>query len=191
MKALKGLRDLHYAIATIAEDGSVTYAVPKPIRNLQKMGLDIKVSGDKYYADDSIAHIENNFEGCAVQLELLGVGTEEEAELKGAVIDENGVMIDSATDIPPYIALGFRAARADNKYRYVWLTLGKMQPSKEDYQTQEQKKQLQSVALNFEFDKRADGVWRYKTDEDSENAPADLKTKWFEKVYDGNFNTEA
>ena len=37
------------------------------------------------------------------------------------VVDDNGVLIRTAQDKPPYFAIGFKSEKSDGKYRYVWL----------------------------------------------------------------------
>ena len=39
-------------------------------------------------------------------------------------IDDNGVLIRTATDKPPYFAVGFMSEKSNHKYRYVWLYKG-------------------------------------------------------------------
>ena len=41
--------------------------------------------------------------------------------LTGARVDSNGVLVSSAEDTAPYVAVGFRAKKSDGKYKYVWL----------------------------------------------------------------------
>ena len=36
-------------------------------------------------------------------------------------IDDNGVLIRSSTDKPPYFAVGFKSEKANHKFRYIWL----------------------------------------------------------------------
>ena len=180
-----GLKDLHYAIATIAEDGTVTYEEVKKISDVQTATITPSVSTDKYYADDTTADIVNSFDGCTVELTTYGIKNSILAELEGHETDENGVTIEKADDEAPYIALGFRSKKRNGKYRYVWLLLGKKQLDKEEYESKQDKENPKSTTLTFQFVARADGFWRYRVDEDDENAPADLADKWFTQVYDG------
>ena len=39
----------------------------------------------------------------------------------GNQIDENGVLIRTSTDKPPYFAVGFKSEKSNHKFRYVWL----------------------------------------------------------------------
>lgn len=185
--ATVGAKNLYYAIATVAEDGSVTYDTPVKIADFQKINISASTSTDKYYADDRTTDIINSFDGCTVTLSTQGMSTETEAILKGIIVDENGVLTDNIYNEPPYIALGFQSLKANGKYRFVWLLQGKMQIFDEEYETIKNKKEPKALEIPFEFVARADGNWRHKVDEDSATAPADLATQWFTKVYDGSF----
>ena len=42
----------------------------------------------------------------------------------GNAIDDNGVLVRTSTDKPPYFAVGFMSEKANHKFRYVWLYKG-------------------------------------------------------------------
>ena len=42
----------------------------------------------------------------------------------GNQIDDNGVLVRTATDKPPYFALGFKSEKSDSTFRFVWLYKG-------------------------------------------------------------------
>ena len=39
----------------------------------------------------------------------------------GNQIDDNGVLVRTASDRPPYFAVGFKSEKSDGAFRYVWL----------------------------------------------------------------------
>lgn len=49
------------------------------------------------------------------------IGTSVAAALTGAVVDENKVLISSSEDVINPVAVGFRAKKANGKYRYFWI----------------------------------------------------------------------
>ena len=55
----------------------------------------------------------------------------------GNTIDDNGVLIRSANDQPPYFAVGFKSEKSNGKYRYVWLYKVRAKPVTENYATKE------------------------------------------------------
>ena len=42
----------------------------------------------------------------------------------GNQIDDNGVLVRTASDRPPYFAVGFKSEKSDGAFRYVWLYKG-------------------------------------------------------------------
>ena len=42
----------------------------------------------------------------------------------GNQIDDNGVLVRTASDKPGYFAVGFKSEKADGNFRYVWLYKG-------------------------------------------------------------------
>ena len=55
----------------------------------------------------------------------------------GNQIDDNGVLIRTASDKPGYFAVGFKSEKADGTYRFVWLYKVRAKPVTENYATRE------------------------------------------------------
>ena len=55
----------------------------------------------------------------------------------GNEIDDNGVLIRTATDKPGYFAVGFKSEKANGKFRFVWLYEVRAKPVTENYATKE------------------------------------------------------
>jgi len=182
-----GVKNVHYAIATVAEDGTVTYGTPKKISNSQKIDVSVSSSTEKYYADDDVVDIVSSFEKATVTLDNYGLDNATLVDLHGNAVDDNGVIIEKTTDEARYIALGWQSLKRDGKYRFVWFVLGKKQYDNEEYETTKAKIEPKSTKSTFEFVKRTDDIWRYKADEGDTNVPADIADKWFTKVYNGSF----
>ena len=49
------------------------------------------------------------------------IGLSAASELTGAEIDSNGVLVSTSEDDGKPVAVGFRAKKANGKYRYFWL----------------------------------------------------------------------
>ncbi len=52
-------------------------------------------------------------------------------------IDDNGVLIRTSTDKPPYFAVGFKSEKSNHAFRYVWLFKVRAKPVTESYATKE------------------------------------------------------
>ena len=48
-------------------------------------------------------------------------------------IDDNGVLVRTSTDKPPYFAVGFMSEKANHKFRYIWLYKVRAKPMTETY----------------------------------------------------------
>ena len=55
----------------------------------------------------------------------------------GNQIDDNGVLVRTASDRPPYFAVGFKSEKSDGTFRYVWLFKVRAKPVTENYATKE------------------------------------------------------
>ena len=55
----------------------------------------------------------------------------------GNNIDDNGVLIRTSTDKPPYFAVGFKSEKSNGKFRFVWLYKVRSKPLTENYATKE------------------------------------------------------
>ena len=58
-------------------------------------------------------------------------------QIFGNQIDDNGVLVRTASDRPPYFAVGFKSEKSDGTYRYVWLYKVRAKPMTENYKTKE------------------------------------------------------
>ena len=58
-------------------------------------------------------------------------------QIFGNKIDDNGVLIRTATDKPGYFAVGFMSEKSNHKFRYVWLYKVRAKPVTENYGTKQ------------------------------------------------------
>ena len=52
-------------------------------------------------------------------------------------MDDNGVLLRTAQDKPPYFAVGFKSEKSNGKFRYVWLYKVRAKPLTENFATKE------------------------------------------------------
>ena len=93
----------------------------------------------------------------------------------GNRIDDNGVLIRTSTDKPPYFAVGFRSEKSNHKYRYVWLYKVRAKPLTENYATKEgQTITRQTGDVEWTAIKRThDGQYQAVADEDENGVRPD------------------
>ena len=116
-----GLDKLFYAKITEDEDGDETYATPVPLAKAMTAELSVELAEATLYADDGAAEIVKEFQSGTLALGVADIGPAVAEDLTGAKIDNNKVLISASEDGGDPVAVGFRAKKANGKYRYFWL----------------------------------------------------------------------
>ena len=107
----------------------------------------------------------------------------------GNKIDDNGVLIRSATDKPPYYAVGFKSEKSDGTFRYVWLYKVRAKPVTENYQTKEGTSiTRQTGEIEWTAIKRThDGQYQAVADEGQNGFTAEKGESFLQSVYEPSF----
>ena len=116
-----GLDKLYYADITEDENGNETYGTPKQLAKAISADLTVELNEATLYADDGQAEAVKEFKSGTLSLGVDDIGAETAAALVGATLDRNGVLISGSEDTAKYVAIGFRAKKANGKYKYYWL----------------------------------------------------------------------
>lgn len=116
-----GLDKLFYATIAIDDNGDEVYSKPTQLAKAISADLSIEINEAVLYADDGQAEAVKEFKGGTISLGIDDIGKATASALIGATLDDNGALISSAEDTPSYVAIGFRAKKANGKYRYYWL----------------------------------------------------------------------
>ena len=116
-----GLDRLYYAKITEDEDGNETYATPTQLAKAMTAELSVELAEATLYADDGAAEIVKEFQSGTLTLGVDDIGAAVAEDLTGAKIDNNHVLVSCSEDGGDPVAVGFRAKKANGKYRYFWL----------------------------------------------------------------------
>jgi phi13 family phage major tail protein len=92
----------------------------------------------------------------------------------------SGKLVKKASDVAPWLALGFRSLKSNGNYKYVWLVKGKFAPSTEDHTTKGDTVEFQTPTINGSFVKRDfDDIYQMQGDEDDAEFTEDMAAQWF------------
>ncbi|KAB2953721.1 phage tail protein [Heliorestis acidaminivorans] len=175
-----GLKDLHFALLIEDSQGNLTYEAPEPLIGAINATINPTVNSQELYADDQLWESVSALGKIDVEIETADLPLQARAKIGGHSI-ENGVLIEKATDLAPYLALGFKSLKSNGAYRYLWLLKGTAEPMAEDYSTKADSIDHKTPKLKLTFMPRAhDGQWKHTADEDNDDfTGADT---WFDKV---------
>ena len=108
-------------------------------------------------------------------------------------IDDNGVLIRTASETPPYFAIGFKSEKSNGAFRYVWLYKCRAKPVTESYASKagttitRQTGEVEFTAIKRTFDKRYQAVA-----DEGENGFTEAKGATFlQSVYEPTFTEGA
>lgn len=178
-----GLKDLYYATVTEGEQGAETYGTPEKLAAAISAELSVEASEATLYADDMLMDSVKEFASGTLTLGVDDLPPEKLAALLGQTLDTNKVAYAGGDDTAPYVAIGFRARKANGQYRYIWLYKVKFSPPGESYNTKGDSIEFQTPEIEGQIMTRADGLWKadYVGQEDDEVAEA-----WFDQVREPN-----
>lgn len=124
-----GLESMHYAKMLSDTVGAVAYANPKRLQNVQQIQVNPIIATSNINADNKTEEVAI-CTGADTTIQRVMFTPEEEADLLGRVVDENGGIFGGRTDNPPYVAIGYkRTLGTSGKSMYVWLYKLKFKPS--------------------------------------------------------------
>ena len=116
-----GLDKLYYSKITEDASGNETYATPVALAKAIKADLSVELAESTLYADDAASAVVKEFKSGKLSLGIDDIGVTAAQDLTGATIDENHVLISASENSGAPVAIGFRAKKANGKYRYFWL----------------------------------------------------------------------
>ena len=111
----------------------------------------------------------------------------------GNAIDDNGVLIRTASDKPGYFAVGFMSEKSNGKFRYVWLYKVRAKPVTENYATKEgtsvtrQTGEVEWVAIK----RTSDGRYQAVADEGENGFDSTAAATFLDSVYTPEFTPES
>jgi phi13 family phage major tail protein len=189
-----GMDKLFYAKITEDSNGNETYATPVPLAKAIKADLSIELAEAVLYADDGAASIIKDFKSGKLSLGVDDIGVTAEQDLTGAIVDDNGVLISASENDSNPVAVGFRALKPNNKYRYFWFYRVKFGVPATNLQTKGDSITFQTPTIEGTVMRRnkVDGLdkhpWKAEVTEGESNVSDDTISEWFSEVYEPVFS---
>ena len=184
-----GLDSLYYSKITEAANGNETYGSPQVLAKAISAELSVELNEAILYADDGAAEIVKEFKSGTLSLGIDDIGAAVASDLTGAQIDNNGVVVSAAEDGGQPVAVGFRARKADGRYRYFWLYRVKFGVPATNLQTKGDSINFSTPTIEGTVTRRnkvdAFGNHPWKTEYTPASAAADpITSDWFFEVYE-------
>ena len=107
-------------------------------------------------------------------------------------IDDNGVLVRTASDKPGYYAVGFMSEKANGTFRYVWLYKVRAKPVTENYATKEgtsitrQTGEVEWTAIK----RTSDGRYQAVADEGQNGFTKEKAATFLDSVYEPTFSED-
>lgn len=190
-----GLDRLYYAKITEDANGNETYADPVPLAKAMTAELSVELAEATLYADDGAAEVVKEFQSGTLSLGVDDIGVKAAEDLTGARIDDNKVLISSSEDGGKPVAIGFRAKKANGKYRYFWLYRVKFGIPATNLQTKGESITFSTptiegtVMRRNKLDGQGNHPWKAEVSEDDLGVDPEIITGWYEEVYEPVFAT--
>lgn len=184
--AVKGLKDLHYAVITEEDKEKTIYGEVKPFGPAMALNLQPSINRGNLRADDAVLFSDSAKGPITVAVNTAYLEKEVEADVLGKTIHPNGGISDNVEDDAPYIAIGGKALTARGGYEYFWIYRVKLAPAEESKETLQETPTYQTPNLTGEAIPRLhDGEEKFKAwDQDSTIADKSIFDKWFDEVID-------
>ena len=192
-----GLDKLYYSKITEDADGNETYATPIPLAKAMTADLSVELAEATLYADDGAAEIVKEFKSGTLSLGIDDLGATIASDLTGSTIDSDGVVISAAEDGGAPVAVGFRAKKANGKYKYYWLYRVKFGSPATNLATKGDSITFSTPTIEGTIMRRnkADGVgkhpWKAEATEGDAKVSANTITNWYKEVYEPNYGAQS
>nr|DAT23113.1 MAG TPA: tail tube protein [Caudoviricetes sp.] len=188
-----GLDQLYYAKITEDESGIESYASPTKLAKAISADLSVEMAEATLYADDGAAEIAKEFKSGTLSLGVDDIGSQVASDLTGSTIDNSGVVIAASEDGGDPVAVGFRAKKANGKYKYFWLYRVKFGipatalATKGDSISFSTPKIEGTILRRNKPDGKGKHPWKAEITEDETGVSASVITNWYKEVYEPNY----
>jgi phi13 family phage major tail protein len=188
-----GLDRLYYAKITEDTNGDETYGAPQILAKAMTAELSVELIEAILYADDGASEIVKEFKSGALSLGVDDLASAVIQDLTGCKIDSNNVVVSRSEDGGSPVAIGFRAKKANGKYRHFWLYRvifsipATSLATKGDSITFSSPTIEGTVFRRNKLDGENKHPWKAEVTEGDDGVAASIITNWFTSVYEPDF----
>ena len=173
------LKNAHYALLSIAEDGTVSYAAPTSMPGSVSISLDANGEPENFYADGVAYYVINNNMGYDGDLELAMIPESFRTDVLKEELDAKGVLIENSEVELASFALLFEFDGDQKHIRHVLYNCSASRPGIEG-KTNEDSKEVQTETLTIKATPLANGMVKAKT---GNTTDATVYNDWYKAVY--------
>lgn len=188
-----GCDNLVYALMTTEDtaESAPVYAEPTPAPGVISVNINPNSSQETLFADDGPMETATTLGKIDVEINKAELTPKNKADLLGHQIDDNGGVVYGDSDVPPWVAIGFRTLKSNGNYRFVWLYKGKFTDPEDNNETKGDSINFQTDTISGQFvklnnqitvNKKLVRLWKYEIDGDSEDADVNTMANWFKSV---------
>lgn len=178
-KVKYNLKNAHYAMLTVDEEGTVSYASPVALPGAVSISLDANGEPENFYADGVAYYVINNNMGYDGDLELAMIPEDFRVSALNETLDDKKVLIENAnTELNPF-ALLFEFDGDVKHIRHVLYNCSASRPGIEG-KTNEENREVQTETLSIKATPLASGVVKAKTGDSTDAA---VYADWYKSVY--------
>ena len=187
-----GLDKLYYSKITEDASGNETYATPTVLAKAISAELSVELAEATLYA---AAEIVKEFKSGTLTLGVDDIGISVAADLTGAQVDKNNVLISGGQDAGSPVAIGFRAKKSNGKYKYYWLYRVKFGipaaslATKGDSITFSTPSIEGTVLCRNKVDTSGKHPWKAEVTEGDTGVSATIINDWYNSVYEPSYDT--
>lgn len=114
-----GLKNVHYAVATIGSDGTATYGSPVAFPGAVSLSLEPQGENTPFYADNIIYWTGSGNSGYSGDLEIARIIDAFKTDILGYIVDAKGALVEDVNAEAVRFALMFEFNGDENATRHV------------------------------------------------------------------------
>lgn len=178
-KVKYNLKNAHYALLAVAEDGTFSFAVPVAMPGSVSISLDANGEPENFYADGIAYYVINNNMGYEGDLELAMIPESFRTDVLKEELDSKGVLIENSEVELASFALLFEFDGDQKHIRHIMYNCSASRPGIEG-KTNEDSKEVQTETLTIKATPLSNGMVKAKT---GDMTDATVYGDWYKAVY--------